>query len=442
MLSFFPRNTDTTNTNSPQRHRLEFSIQLIGNFMVRNILLLLFLVAPLLGKAELYVGIGKTDLTPPQGTPSAGYGERKGEPMEGCHDPLLAIALFIDNGEKQIVLCSVDNLGFTYEISQKIIEKVHRHPELSSCDIYISSSHTHSGGGAFLNIPIVGSILAGSYNPQVEEYYIDQTADAITQASGNRVSAKIGFGYGEAHLSQYRGLWPTDISPLPDVAIIKITRSDDTPLALLFNYPVHPTVLKSQNRLFSADFVGYARDHLQTTLGSDMQPIYVNGAQGDINPVILNEENRFEACDSTGKLLAKAVTKIWNLTETSHNVTIVTHKKSYSFKPQATPFGMVLPIDLYQTEMNLIVFNHTHAFLTMPGELSCLYDKHLKEIGQKLGYSHVSIMGLTNDAHGYIILPDSWNHKTSESRLSFGGEHYGEQTKQMATSLLEALSPR
>jgi hypothetical protein len=102
-----------------------------------------------------------------------------------------------------------------------------------------------------------------------------------------------------------------------------------------------------------------------------------------------------------------------------------------------TPFGLCLPLNHYQSEMNLIVLNQVHAFVAIPGELSCIYDEQLKQIGKQLGYSHVSILGLTNDAHGYIILPESWKHKTQESGLSFGGENYGEETKNRAEDLLK-----
>ena len=405
---------------------------------------LFFLLAlPTIIFANINVGIGKTDITPSIGTPSAGYTERKGEGMQGVHDPLLAIALFIDNGEKQITLCSVDNLGFTYEMVQEITQKIHTHPELEGCEIFISSSHTHSGGGAYLNIPVPGASLAGTYSPQTTQFYIDQTVEAILQAYHHQVPAKLGIGYGKAKtLSQYRGLWPKDIIPLDDVTIIKVTHLDDTPLAVLFNYPMHPTVLKSQNRLFSADFVGYARNHLQSSLGSNVCSIYFNGAQGDIIPVIFNENDRFDACDNLGKSLAETVKNIWDETITDDSVKIDTQKDSYAFKPAATPFGLALPVDVYKSEMNLIVFNQIHAFITIPGELSCLYDKRLKDTANRLGFSHVSIFGLTNDAHGYIILPESWQHKTFESGLSFGGENYGDITEKRAETLLNAFSPQ
>lgn len=402
--------------------------------------LLYLIIFPTLLFADIRIGVGKADITPSIGTPSAGYAERKGEGMLGIHDPLLAIALFIDNEENQIVLCSVDHLGFTYEMVQEITDKIHALPELKECKIFIASSHTHSGGGAYLNIPVLGASLAGTYHQQTTQFYINQTVKAIVQAYRDQIPAKIGIGYGEtSNLSQYRGQWPKNITPLSDVTIIKITHLDGSPFAVLFNYPVHPTLLKSQNRLFSSDFVGYARNHLQNLLGPNVSALYFNGAQGDILPVVFNEDDRFDSCNTLGQSLAETVKKIWDETSVEGDLKIDTLKHSYSFKPQATPFGLVLPLEEYKSEMNLIVFNQTHAFLTIPGELSCLYDRHLKDVGTKLGYSHVSIFGLTNDAHGYIILPESWQHKTLESGLCFGGENYGEETVKRAESLLRII---
>lgn len=403
------------------------------------IFVLIFLVFDI---SALNVGIGKTDITPPIGTPSAGFADRKGEGMTGIHDPLSAIALYIDNGEKQIVLCSVDNLGFTYEMVQEIIRKAHSNPELAHAEIYIGSSHTHSGGGAFLNIPKVGQYLAGQYDPNVRDFYIDKTVEAIAEASQNLIPAKIGIGYGQAEgLSKYRASWPKNVEPLVDVAVIKVTGIDDSPVAVLFNFPVHPTILSGSNQTFSADFVGYARDRLQYLLGSEVQAIYFNGAQGDIAPVIFNEQDRFASCQFLGKNLGDVVEKIWQETEASDSFDIKTQKSNYSFQPLATPFGLQLPLEKYDSEMNLLVFNNRHAFVTIPGELSTVYDRELKEAGRYLGYDRISVFGLTNDAHGYIISPESWQRKTNESALSFGGENYGEQTKNRALDLLKAHAP-
>lgn len=177
--------------------------------IARYLLQLLIIALPGLGNANINVGIGKTNITPPIGTSSAGYVERKGEGMHGVHDSLLAIALFIDNGEKQLALCSVDHLGFIYKIVQEVTQKIHAHSELKRWKVFIASPHTHSGGGSYLNIPGLGASLAGIYSLQTTQFYMDQTAEAIFQAYHHQVPVRLGIGYRKAKdLSRYRGLWP------------------------------------------------------------------------------------------------------------------------------------------------------------------------------------------------------------------------------------------
>ncbi|MEK7340282.1 MAG: hypothetical protein AABZ92_06195, partial [Verrucomicrobiota bacterium] len=253
-------------------------------------------------------------------------------------------------------------------------------------------------------------------------------------------------------------------TPLSDVAVIKVTKIDDSPLAVLFNYPVHPTVLSGKNLLFSADFVGYARDYI---LEENGQTIYFNGAQGDIIPRIseekqcsvigkalaeitqniftslksgqaMDEEQEYLHCDTLGKSLAETVQKILHSIDTHESMHIQTDKHVYSFKPQPTPFGLTLPIEEYQSEINLLVFDHVHAFVTIPGELSCFYDQKLKKLGETLGYQQVSIFGLVNDAHGYMIPPKAFSTSSVEAHFSFGGEHYAESVEQKVSALLEA----
>lgn len=383
-------------------------------------------------RADLRVGFGQADLTPPIGTPSAGYVERKGAGMEGIHDPLQALVFLIDNGEKKIALCGVDHLGFSYEMVKEIEQIVCQEKDLEKCEIYIGSSHTHSGGGAYLKIPGIGEKIAGRYDPQIAQFYIQQTAKAIIEASQSMVPSKIGIGYGRAkNLSFYRASWPLGVQPIEDLFVIKVTHLDGTPWGVFFNYPIHPTVFRSQNRFFSADLVGFARESL-----SPLRSVYFNGAQGDINPVIFQDQDRHTSCRLTGEALAKAVTEMLDQIEVQDQLEISSYKKSYLFQPKETPFGFLPQMGNYQTELNLIVFNQTHAVITIPGELSTLYAERLKEKGKSLGFENVSIFGLTNDAHGYIILPEAWEKKTQESGLSFGGKDYGTEVERIAESLL------
>lgn len=390
--------------------------------------------------AALKVGIAEEDITPPVGTPSAGYMDRKGEGMKGVNDPLLARSIFIDNGEKRIVFCSVDHLGFMYDMVQAIKKRVYEIESLRDIEIYLGSSHTHSGGGAFMNIPRIGEALAGRFDPNIVDMYIEKTAKAIIASASFVVDAKAAIGYASLDgISNYRGQFPIDVIPRQEVTVMKLTTINDQPLAVLFNYPLHPTVLKGDNRLFSADFVGFARSFLQAFIDPNVFSVYFNGAQGDIIPVISDEEDRYQSASDIGLVLARAVGDVWDSLETKDSLEIKTIHMPYSFEPKSTPSGISLPIKRYQTELNLIVLDRKHAWVTIPGELSTNYDQQFQAVGRTLGYHNVSVLGLVNDAHGYIILPESYRHRTMETYLSFGGEEYGEYIKMRVLNALSIL---
>ncbi|MDP1834903.1 MAG: neutral/alkaline non-lysosomal ceramidase N-terminal domain-containing protein [Chlamydiales bacterium] len=383
----------------------------------------------------LMVGTGEVDITPPLGTTSAGYYDRSCG-MTSSHDPLLATAIVIETNDTCIALCGVDNLGFTHDMVEAIRTLVSSQAGLEKCEIFVGSSHTHSGGGAFLNIPVVGKMLAGEYNPTITQDYVEKTAKAIIMAFDSRQEAKIGVGYSKGPgIQLFRSAWPKDVTPSNDLTVVKITTKNDEPLAVIFNYAMHPTVLRASNLAFSADMIGYARNALRELLGADVQPVYFNGAQAEIVPNSCN--NTFDEAKHLGDELAHSVNGIWNDIPVREDVNIRVHQDSFSFVPQATPQGFVLPMDKYHSEVNVIVVDDIHAFATIPGELSICLEQSLKLAAASLGYAHLSVIGLTNDAHGYILTREAWRHPTYEASLSFGGECHGEAICEKVMELLK-----
>ena len=404
---------------------------------------LLLAAIPLPAHAELRVGTTQIDLTPPVGTPSAGYGDRRGRGMEGVHDPLLATALVIDNGEKRIALVGVDHLGFGSAMVKGVKNRIHADAATADIEVYLGSSHSHSAGGAYLDIPGLGAALAGEFSPEIYQSYIEKASDAVIQAAKHLEPAKVGVGYGHTPgLNGYRGDWPPNVDTEDAVAVIKVTSLDGSPRAVLFNFAAHPTVLSGENMQFSADYVGAARQHLVEMLGDSVQPVFFNGAQADVSPRPPDAGDGFARCDRMGQIIAEEVKRVWDGIEVSESLKIETIQHPYDVKPQPTTGGFSRPGDHSQiSEINAIVLNDRDAFITIPGELSCIYDADIKRFGGWLGFNQVSILGLTNDAHGYIITPESWRHRTYESSLSFGGELYGERVRTMAYALLHQLEP-
>ena len=382
-------------------------------------------------------GVGKEIITPTLDINAAGYETRIGQPMQGVHDQLYATTLMLKVEDQLIAFCSIDNLGFTFELYQKICQKIKQHKDLEKCHIYLGSTHTHSGGGGFLNIPLVGEKIAGPYCEKTTDFYIHQIVESIVQAYKTLKPAKMGFGYGKAEgLSHYRAKWPLDVIPNDQLSVIKVTDLTGNSLAVLFNYALHPTVLGKDNKLFSADFVHSVRTYLARKIGENTAFLYFNGAQAELLPHLPNGGDRFAFCEQIGTKLGSEIYNIWNQIELQTELNYKSLKKTYSFVPKATPQGLKLPLEQYHSEINLLVFNNREAILTVPGELSCLYEDHFKALIQQTPLKNLSIWGLTNDAHGYILTPEAYRKKTLETYLSFGGEEYGERVYQMFQELI------
>ncbi len=387
------------------------------------------------------VGVGVADLTPPIGTPSAGYGARRDAGMEGIRDPLLATALVIDKDGKRVVFCSVDHLGFDTGMVDEVRAVLHSRKGFEGAELLLGSSHTHSGGGAYLNLTPVGPMLAGAFNPDVRKFYIDQAIEACVRAGQEMCQAKIGIGYGQTvGLTHFRSKWPEGVRSAETVTVMKITNLQDRPIAVLFNFACHPTVLGPDNRCFSADFVGEARTFLRGQLGEGVTPLFFNGAQGEVNPV--QDKTSGDQCMIMGKAVADEVLRVWKTTDAREDFfvgTIVEGSPSFPVLPN--PVGVKPSIDQYDSSLSAIAMSQNDVFIAIPGELSVVYETHLKEFAKELGW-RLSILGLTNDAHGYLITPEAWDKGTQESMLCFGGREHGKFMVRLAEELLLSLKSK
>jgi len=72
--------------------------------------------------------------------------------------------------------------------------------------IYVMSSHTHSGGGAFMEmLPLLANVLAGSSMRRFARFYEQRTAEAIIAANKTLKPARSRSARGEARESRVSG---------------------------------------------------------------------------------------------------------------------------------------------------------------------------------------------------------------------------------------------
>ncbi len=423
--------------------------------------------------APLRAGFASVDITPPTGTPSAGYGARLGGGMRGVHDPLEADALVLAAGAKTLVLVGVDNLGFDSSMVGEIRAAARRVAGLEEAEIHVGSSHTHSGGGAHIAYP-AATILFGIYDPERRRAYIDGTVRSIRDAAGRLQPARLGIGYREVvGLNRYRGKWPRKAPTNPWLTLIKVTGPAGEPMAALFVYAAHPTVLSGDYWLFSADFVGYARRAIASRIGGtrgagsglEGKPggfgcVYFNGAQGDVSPRAPKEppaedggekrpapagedegKGAFAACRRMGERLGDEVAALWKETATRAEISIATESFPFTRPMRPSANGFTIATGDHSSELNAIRIDGEHVFVTIPGELSAIYDARIRDWAGWLGFRHATILGLTDDAMGYIITPEAFRHRTYESTISFGGIDMGPFIEEKVLDLLHKLEP-
>ncbi|HJQ22871.1 MAG TPA: neutral/alkaline non-lysosomal ceramidase N-terminal domain-containing protein [Blastocatellia bacterium] len=399
-------------------------------------------VVPANAQARLLAGTGKSDITPPVGTPLAGYGARLGKPSTGVHDPTEARALVIDNGTEKIAFLSVDHLGFDHAMVERIRELVNKATGIAPDHVFVMSSHTHSGGGAYLE-PF--PILAGRYDAGVRDAYSEHAARAVIAACQRMRPARIAFGAGEARgISRFRSSWPPAGPIDPEVGVIRVDAADTgKPMAVLMNFAAHPTVVGDKNFEFSADYVYYARRALEQMIGGDVMAIFANGAQGTVAPRAFQGKDEFQRAENVGTILAAEVFKVTLMVtpQDAVDIRLVRHTfQAQTVSPPRAPVRITLP-PAYDTEVCGISFDNRIAFVTIPGELSSILNFQVKERGKLLGFEKTFLLGLTNDALGYIITEDEYRHGTYESSISLFGPGWGSFITNEAFQALEKLRP-
>ncbi len=171
----------------PMRRKLSITIA--------NLLVILCLTVAANAQGSVMAGVGKADITPPIGTPLAGYGGRLGGPSTGVRDPCEARALVLDNGSQKVAFVSVDHLGYDHSMSMRVRTLAAEATGIPIENIFVMSSHTHAGGGSFLE---AFPVLAGKYDPKIRDHYIDRAAQAIIAASKSHAARECGLRIGRS----------------------------------------------------------------------------------------------------------------------------------------------------------------------------------------------------------------------------------------------------
>ncbi|EDY82274.1 hypothetical protein VDG1235_1894 [Verrucomicrobiia bacterium DG1235] len=330
---------------------------------------------------QLEVGVATIDITPKQGVETiTGMGGITAV-VDKIHDKLSAKAIVFKNGEQSVALISLELIGFGAEYVERIRSEVTKQTGIEN--VICAVTHTHGSGSA---------------RDEVAERIVGQAIEAAITANASVEPAKIGYGQGEWNGGYNRRvikedgsvemLWNNsdriDSTPVDDeVGVVLIQRaSDNSTLATLVNYAVHPVIsMNFEELIISADYPGAMARKIEAQLGGTC--IYFMGASGDINPYdagmfrFATPEQVFASVDQLGEELATEVQKV--ATEISASLADV------SLEFDAYPLNLALrengPHGAKDqvAEVDTFLIDRQLAFVSLPGEIFVELGMGLKE---------------------------------------------------------------
>jgi hypothetical protein len=397
------------------------------------------------------------DVTPPVGVPLAGYGGGARrllfpdlldkhplafwfKPSVGVHDPIMARALVFQSGAVRLLWISVDLIAVDPDMVRDLRARLAA-SGLTYTSIVVSASHTHSGPGAFVRSALFELLALDRYTPAIRERLLDGTAAAARLAEAGKRPVRIGAGHGEVKgISKSRVNLPTD----PEVGVLKVVADTGAPVALLWNYAIHGTVLGPSNRLLSGDVMGAASGLLERHFR--VPALYTNGAVGDVSP----SQKGWEGIRESGAELARAVQAVWNriplepasrLHVVSEQVTLPPPRLSVRncaghWVPAWVRLGLGWAMPR-STEMVGLAIGES-AWVTVPGELQTRLGQAIKARGRRL-FPVAFVVGLSNDYLGYFLAPAEFDTRGYIACAALYGEEGGQRLVDRAGEILRGL---
>lgn len=238
-------------------------------------------------------GMSEVDITPVLGSEIPGYfGPRL---ASGIKDPLYVKSLIVETDNGAVAFIVLDSISVPRPTVQAIRERVQAETGIDPAGIFVSATHTHTGGP-------VSTGFGCTESPDYLEWVVGKAADSALLAYRSRKEAKIGFGRGdEADIAFNRRFFMKDgtfrtnpgignplidraAGPIdPEVLVMRIDDADGNPIGVVTNYACHTDTVGGSE--LCADFPGELSRYVKRELGERAVSLFLFGACGNINHI-------------------------------------------------------------------------------------------------------------------------------------------------------------
>lgn len=248
-------------------------------------------------------GAGTAVVPVPAGTRMDGYGDRQAT-STGTLRPLEANALVLEVDGGTAVLVTVDAVAVDAEIVRVLRAALREEHGIAPECVLVAASHTHAGP-AGLRGGVPGAGLAAGR--PMRDIYVDAMRHAVGDALAGLRAATL-----SAQAATVRGVATHRREPeraIDDTATL-VTVDDPTgrPIALLWHFACHATVLDAGNTLISPDLPGEVRELLRSRAGAAVPTLYLPGAGGDVSTRFTRRGQDSAELDRLARLVVDAWT--------------------------------------------------------------------------------------------------------------------------------------
>ena len=416
----------------------------------------------------LRAGSASVDISPDPETerlPLHGYGARRGKRLEGVHDPICAKVLILEQAGTHAAVVTLDILQIDAQFVGMLVAAAGLEG-LDESSVFVTASHTHSAP--------VGIEPRSRNNVKPLRFYNERycsrvcaaVAVAMQEAAGKLEPVRVAVGATEMPgLARNRRVpsydygkrtFAADERPEDlvdrELAVLHFVSEAGAPVATLVNFAAHATVLGPRNMLVSADFPGYLQRAIESRLGGVC--LYANGAQGNVAPEVGKSEPGFDVAEQQGEALAGRVIELVEAAKPKQSTVLRLVSEVIELPPNSiqsdSPLfklglvrkaatGIVGRFWPRTTRMSGLRLDDV-GLTAIPGELFTELGLSLKQRARERGVTHPLILGLANDAVGYIPPREQFGTEGGyEVSMCFYGPELGELLLDKAISQLGAL---